>query len=56
VIVQNLDIFGSAIAPHEADAELVVHANAVLPGPRPGELLEPVARRRSQIVERCRGR
>ena len=37
--------------PPEADAPLIVHADAVLPASVAPELLEPVARRDAEVVE-----
>ena len=51
VVVDNFDLFGMGVPPHKAKAELVVDANAPLADPVPGEGLEAVAWRRSQIVK-----
>src|SRR5665648_862578 len=51
VIVHDLDVFGTGCRPAEADAVLVVDADAVLAGAGALERLEPVAGRDAQVVE-----
>jgi len=51
VIVQDLDVFRSGHCPAEADAVLIVHADAVLPGAVANESLQPVARRYAQVFK-----
>src|SRR5258705_3472033 len=51
VVVNEFDVPGAAGTPGEADAPLVVDANAVLTGPGAGELLQAVARRHPQVVD-----
>ena len=46
VIIDDLDIVGVAVAPHETHPPLVVHPNGVLSGPVPFEGFEPGRRRR----------
>jgi hypothetical protein len=43
VIVGDLHLVGITLAPFEADAPLIVDANAVLPGPITGEFLQTIA-------------
>ena len=49
VVVNDLDVRSSSCGPAEAEAELVVYPNAVLPGAVAFEGLETVARRHAQI-------
>ena len=51
VIVNDLDIVRIGTCPSEADPPLVVDADAVLPGTRSLELLKPVRRRHSEVVQ-----
>jgi hypothetical protein len=55
VVVHNLDVPGSILAPFEANAPLIVDANAMLPTPTAVQGLEPVAWRNAQILKpfRC---
>jgi len=55
MVVGDLDGVGVAAGPPEADAPLVVDADAVLTGPVSGELLEPVAWRDAEVGERLGG-
>jgi dihydrofolate reductase len=52
VIVYDLNIMGVAVLPAEADAPLVIDANAVLAAPSALELLQPIGWRHSQIAQR----
>lgn len=49
VVIDNLDVGRTCRCPAEANAILVVHANAVLAGAVPFERLQPIARRYSQV-------
>lgn len=51
MVVDDLDRFSVAARPAEADAPLIVDADAVLPGAPADELLEPVPRRHAEFVE-----
>src|SRR5262249_5248950 len=51
MIVDDLDIVGVAVAPAEADAPLVIDPNAVLPFAISGQPLQPISRRRPQVLE-----
>src|SRR5690606_8044658 len=51
VVVDELDVFGVAVRPAEAEAELVVDADRMLAGPVALQRLEPVGRRNAQIVQ-----
>lgn len=51
MIVHDLHIIGVPIVPDEADAVLIVHANAVLAPPVASERLEPVTGERRQVAE-----
>jgi len=55
VVVHDLDIPGSLLAPFEANAPLIIDANAMLPTPTAVQGLEPVARWNAQILKpfRC---
>jgi len=44
MIVDDLDVMSVVIDPPEADAPLVVDADAHLPGPAASERLQPIAR------------
>jgi len=50
VVIHDLDLIGSGIRPHEADAVLVVNANAVLAFSISDQSFEPIAGRNSQLV------
>lgn len=52
MVVDDLDILGSSVAPPEADAPLLVDADAVGARPVASEFLEPVSRRYPEIIER----
>src|ERR1039458_3667762 len=52
VIVRDLHAVSVPLVPLEADAVLVVDANAVLPFATSFEPLQPVARRQSQVAQR----
>src|SRR5579871_420263 len=52
VVVRNLDIVGVSLAPPEADSELIVDSDAVLPGSIPLELLQAKSGQ-GQIRQRC---
>jgi hypothetical protein len=54
VIIDNLNIGGAGVGPDEADAELIVDANAVLTHPVAFERLLPITRRRAQKIQ-CLG-
>jgi hypothetical protein len=51
MVIHNLDRFGTAFRPAEADSILVVESNAVLSRSIPGELLKPVARQARDIFQ-----
>ena len=51
VIVHNFDLIGVPFAPHEADAPLVVDADAELTCSISRERLQAIPRRRSQVVD-----
>jgi len=50
VLIRYLYFEGIAFAPDEAHAELIVDPNAMLAFPVTMQLLQPVARRNSQIL------
>ena len=54
VVIDNLNIGGAAVGPYEADAALIVDANAVLTHPVTFERLQPITRRRAQKIQ-CLG-
>ena len=51
MIVYDLNLFRVSIAPHKADAPLVIDADAVLAGPVAAQLLQPVAGRHAEVVQ-----
>ena len=51
MVVHDLDVFGIGPRPAEADAKLVIHANAPLAGPVPFQELEPVRGRCAQVLD-----
>ena len=56
MVIDDLDIPRRAVAPREADAELIVDADTPLPGAIAGKLLQPVLRRHRKVsirVEAC---
>jgi len=55
VIVRKFDIDGSFVCPDEADAELIVDADRMLPGPIAFQLFQMIARWHFQIAQRNRG-
>lgn len=50
VIIDNLDMEGISVPPHEAHSVLIIDSNAVLP--RAGSVKQSISRRYSQILER----
>jgi hypothetical protein len=52
VVIDDLDVIGTAVAPDEAEAELIVDTDAVLAATIPGEWFEAVPRWDSQILKR----
>ena len=50
VVIHQFDVPGLAVHPGEANAPLIIHANAVLPGAITPQLLETIARRYAQII------
>jgi hypothetical protein len=54
VIVHDLDVFGVAARPAKADAELIVHPQAPLARAIALQLLEPVGRRRAEVLDAAR--
>lgn len=55
MIVNELDIDRLAVDPLKANAVLIIHPNAVLPGTSTLEALKPETRK-GKITERCRNR
>src|SRR5271166_6190762 len=51
MIVHELDVIGVPVAPHEANAPLLIDADRMLAAPFTRQRLEPVARRNAQVVE-----
>src|SRR5215831_20499015 len=51
MVVDDLDVPRAVVSPTEADSPLVVDPDAVLPASIAAELLEPVSRRHTQIVQ-----
>jgi len=54
MIVDYLNIFCPIGRPYEADAKLIVDADAVLPGTIAPERFESISRRDTQILQRVR--
>jgi hypothetical protein len=52
VVVNDLNLLWASVGPPETDPPLVVDSDAVLTGPIALQLLEPVARRQTKLVER----
>src|SRR5574337_1326430 len=52
VVIRNLNVVGVAVAPPKADTPLIVNPDAVLPGTVARQLLEPVAGRDPQVIQR----
>ena len=50
MVIHDLDIPGRSIAPDEADAKFVVHADAPLPDSIAGEFFQPVLWRHAQSL------
>lgn len=55
MIIDDLDLVGIGILPAETDPPLVIHPDAMLPRPIALELLEPIAGRDAEVLERLRG-
>ena len=55
VVVNDLDFVGITIVPAKADPPLIIDPDTVLPGAIALELLEPVARRDTKVVQRFGG-
>jgi hypothetical protein len=54
VIVHDLDIFSASVCPTEAQAELIVYPDALLPGAITFQGFESIAGRHPQIVQSAR--
>jgi hypothetical protein len=54
VIVHDLYVFRACGSPSKADPVLIVHPDAVLPGPLSLQSFQPVARRHHQILQTIR--
>jgi hypothetical protein len=52
VIIHNLNVVGVAVPPPKADTPPIVNPDAVLPGTVARQLLELVAGRDSQVIQR----
>ena len=55
MVVDEFDVASAAGAPGEADAPLVVDADAVLAGAGADQLLQAIARRHPQVVDALGG-
>lgn len=55
MIAHELDLLGAVVAPDEADAELVVDADRPLSRAVVAQPVQPVARRRPQVLDRDGG-
>jgi hypothetical protein len=54
MVINELHILRALGGPHEAYSPLIVHSDRVLPRSAASERLQPIAGRRSEIVQ-CRG-
>ncbi len=54
MIIDDFDVIGIAVLPDKTDAPLVIDADAVLARTVPGQFLEPIRRRYTQVVQRLR--
>jgi hypothetical protein len=54
VIVNYLDVFGVTSRPTKANAELIVHPQVPLASAIAAQLLEPVTRRRPEVLDTSR--
>jgi len=50
MIVHDLDVFSPCVRPTEAEAELIVNADAMLARTVPFQRFQPIPRRNPQIV------
>jgi hypothetical protein len=55
VVIDNFNILRIAAPPDKTYPELVVNPDAVLPNPIASQRFQPVARRRPQVIQSCRG-
>jgi hypothetical protein len=51
MVIRDLDVLGIPFQPHEAQAELIVDSNAILPGSRAAQRLQPIAGQRREIPQ-----
>lgn len=54
VVIDDLDIFGTIIPPHEADPPLIVDPDQVLAGPIAPQSFQSVAGRLAQVLQAVR--
>lgn len=50
MVIDNFDLIGAGIRPHEADSILIIDANAVLALAIADESLQAISRRNTQFV------
>lgn len=51
MVIDDLDVLRACDCPTKTHAELVVHADTVLPGAIARERLQPIARRNTEVFE-----
>jgi hypothetical protein len=51
MIVDDLNVFGASVRPTETHPELIIYADAVLPGPIPSQGFQPVTWGHTQVVQ-----
>jgi hypothetical protein len=54
MIVDDLDVLRARGRPTKADAELIIHANAVLPSTIAPQRFQTIARRHAKVPKLCR--
>jgi hypothetical protein len=55
VVIHDFHVVGVALAPHEAHAPALIHADAVLPGAVGAKRLEAVPWRHPELIQRLGG-
>ena len=53
MMVHDLDLFWSLIAPAEYNSPLIVYSDRMLSGEVPSQCLQAVPRQRNEVTERC---
>jgi hypothetical protein len=55
VVIDDLDLFGVAVSPNEADTPLIVDPDTVLAGTVSAQRFQAVARKQGQVFQTARG-